>query len=70
MLDCKGSVVSYVFGLFQGYLVSLCEGGKYKGPSHWHVGVFTTWGVDELAQGAGVVLKEYGIQDGSLGIQL
>lgn len=50
--------MSYVFGLFQGYMVSLCEVGKYKAPNHWHVGTFTILGVGELAQGAGMVLEE------------
>lgn len=48
-------------------MVLLCEVGKCKGPNHWHVGIFTILGVDELAQGAGMVLEEYRIQDGSLG---
>lgn len=67
MLVCKGQVVSSVLGLFGGHTGLPCEVGRYKELNHWHVGIFTVLGVDELAQGAGVVLGECRLQGGTLG---
>lgn len=66
----RGKVEDSVSGFFQVLVGSPREAGSYQGLSHGHVGIFTILGVDELAQGAAVVLEECRPRAALWGVQL